>query len=100
MALIDFTALPAQPTAEHARSLRQTRVVDAHQGGRVVCPHRHPRLDDRAAMACVGEAPGPTTQQARPEAFDHGAAVATRLVGGAPGTGPCGGARPPRPVAA
>ena len=77
--MIDVTASQAQPSAEQACPLRQTRVVDAHPGRRVVRHDRHPRVDDRAAMACVREAPRSTTPQARHDAFDHGAAVATRV---------------------
>jgi hypothetical protein len=51
--------------------------MDAHQGCRVVRHDRHSRLDDRAAMAFVGEVPCSPTQQAGNEAFDHGSAVST-----------------------
>ena len=77
--MIDFTASQAQPSAEHACPLRQTIVVDAHQGRRVVRHDRHPRVDDRTAMAFVREAACSTTQQAGHDAFDHGSAVATRV---------------------
>jgi hypothetical protein len=63
MALIDLTASQALPSAERARPLRQTIFVDAHPCRRVVRHDSHPRLDDRAAMAFVGEAPGSTTPQ-------------------------------------
>ena len=53
--------------------------MDADQGGRVVRHDGHPRLDDRTAMTFVGEARGSTAQQARHDAFDDGAAVATRV---------------------
>jgi hypothetical protein len=76
--VIDFTASQAQPSAERAGPLRETIFVDAHQSGRVVRHNGHPRLDDRTAMALVGEAPCSTTQQAGNDAFDHRSAVPTR----------------------
>jgi len=79
MAWIDLTASRAQPSAERARPLRQTILVDAHQCRRVVRHHSHSRLDNRAAMAFVGEVPCATTQQAGHDAFDHGSAVSTRV---------------------
>jgi hypothetical protein len=51
--------------------------MDAHQCRSVVRHDGHPRLDDRAAMAFVGEVPCSPTQQAGHEAFDHGSAVST-----------------------
>ena len=77
--MIDFTASQAQPSAEQACPLRQTILVDAHQCRRVVRHDGHPRLDDRTAMAFVGEAPSSTTQQAGNDAFDDGSAVSTRI---------------------
>jgi hypothetical protein len=79
MALINVTASQTQPSAELARPLRQAIVVDADQCRRVVRHDRHPRLDERPAMAFVGEVPYATTQQTGNEAFDHWSAVATRV---------------------
>ena len=88
---MDLTASQAQPAAEQARSRRQTSVEEAHHGGRVVGPHRHPRVDDRAALACGGEAPGPTTAPAGHEAFAPRAAGAARRGAGHRGRGPAVG---------
>ena len=75
---MDFSASQAQPTAECARPLRQAILVDADPGRRLVRHDSHPHLDDRAAMTFVSEVPCSTRQQAGNEAFDPGAAVATR----------------------
>ena len=77
--MVDFTASQAQPSAEHACPLRETILMDADQGCRVVRHDGHPRVDDRAAMAFVGEAPSSPTQQTGDDTFDHGAAVPTRV---------------------
>ena len=77
--MIDFTASQAPPSAEHACPLRETILVDADQGGRVVRHDGHPRVDDRTAVPFVGEARRSTAPQARHEAFDHGAAGPTRV---------------------
>ena len=75
--MIDFTASQAQSSAEQACPFRETIFMDADQGCRVVRHDGHPRLDDRAAMALVGEAPGSPTQQARNDAVDHRSARPT-----------------------
>jgi hypothetical protein len=51
--------------------------VDTDQGGHVVRHDSHPRLNDGAAMAFVGEARGSTVQQAGHDTFDHRSAVST-----------------------
>ena len=61
--MIDFTASQAQPSAEFARPLRQTILVDTDQRCRIVGHDRHARLYNRAEMALVGEAPRSTAQQ-------------------------------------
>ena len=75
--MTDFTASQTQPSAERARSLRQTILVDADQRRCVVRHDGHPLLDDRAAMAFVGEAPCSPTQQTGNDAFDHRSAIST-----------------------
>ena len=77
MALIDFTASQAQSSAEQACPFRETILMDADQGCRIVCHDGHPCLDDRATMAFVREAPGSTTEQASNDAFDHRSAIPT-----------------------
>jgi hypothetical protein len=86
--LIDFTASQAQASAEQARPFRQPILVDTDQGGRVMRHDGHPRLDDCAAMAFVGEAPGSPAQQTSDNTFDHGAAVPTRVGEAYLGLGP------------
>ena len=77
--MIDFTASQAQPSAEFARPLRQTILVDTDQRCRIVGHDRHARLYNRAEMALVGEAPRSTAQQTGHDAFDDRSAVATRV---------------------
>ena len=77
--MLEVTAPQAQPSAEQACSHRETRRVEADQGGRVVRHDGHPRVDDRPAVPFIGEARRSTAQQARHDAFDHGVAVPTRI---------------------
>ena len=77
MALIDFTAPQPQPSAEHTCPLRETILVDADQGGRMVRHDGHARLHDGATMAFVREARRSTVQQTGHEAFDYRSAVPT-----------------------
>jgi hypothetical protein len=77
--LIDFTASQAQPSAEHPCPLRETILVDADQGSRVVCHNGHASLDNRAAVTFIREVRGSTAQQAGNDAFDHRSAVPTRV---------------------
>jgi hypothetical protein len=88
--VIDLTASHAQPSAERARPLRETILVDAHQGRCVVRHTRHPRLDDGATMTFVREARGSTVQQAGNDTFDHGSAGPTRVGPAHLGRGPDG----------
>ena len=75
--MLDLTASQAQSSAEHSGPFRQTIFVDTHQGCRVVRHDRHPRLDDRATMAFVGETPSSTAQQAGNDAFHDRSAIST-----------------------
>jgi hypothetical protein len=77
MALTDFTAPQTQSSADHTCPLRQTILVEANQGGCVVRHDGHPRVDECAAMACVGEASCSPTQQTGHDAFDHRSALPT-----------------------
>jgi len=77
--LLDVTASQTQPSAECARPLGQSILVDADQRRRVVRHDRHPRVDDRAAVTLGGEACCATAQQAGNHAFDHGSALSTRV---------------------
>ena len=75
--MIDLTASQAQPSAEQACPFRETILMDADQGCRMVRHDSHPHLDDCAAMAFVGEVRCATAQQAGHDTFDHWSAVAT-----------------------
>ena len=75
MALIDLTAPQPQPSAEHTCPLRETILVDADQGGRMVRHDGHARLHDGATMAFVREARRATVQQTGHDAFDDRSAV-------------------------
>ena len=79
MAVIDLTASQAQPSAELAGPLRETRRVDTDPRRRVMRHDGHPCVDDRAAMTLVGHAGRSTAPQAGPEAFHDGSAVSTRI---------------------
>ena len=64
--------------------------MDAHQGCRVVCHDRHPRLHDGTAMTSIRELRGATIQQAGNDALDDRSVVPTRAgevyLGGGPYT--------------
>jgi hypothetical protein len=75
--LIDLTAPQPQPSAEHTCPLRETILVDADQGGRIMRHDGHARLHDGATMAFVREARRSTVQQTGHDAFDYRSAVPT-----------------------
>jgi hypothetical protein len=87
--LIDLTASQTQPSAELARPLRQTILVNADQRCRIVRHDGHPHVYGRAAMTFVGDPRSSTVQQAGNDAFDHGSAVSRRIGEVHLARGPC-----------